>query len=136
MKKIMNRAYGFLFLGLIAGVFYREFTKLNGFMGQTRLKGIHPHILVLGVFFSLILAIAIKVFQIDFDCKFERLYNGYSLGLLFTAIMLLVRGITEVLELDLSRALDMSISGLGGIAHIILGVSFVMIVKKLRDSIE
>lgn len=31
-KKIMNRSFLFAILALVAGVFYREFTKFNGFV--------------------------------------------------------------------------------------------------------
>lgn len=53
MKKIINTAMIYLALGLAAGVFYREFTKWNGFTGKTTLGVVHTHLLVLGMLFFL-----------------------------------------------------------------------------------
>lgn len=35
MKKMINTAFVYMILGLVAGVFYREFTKFMGFEGLT-----------------------------------------------------------------------------------------------------
>ncbi len=55
-KKYFNLATFYLILGLAMGVFYREFTKINGFEGKTSLSIIHTHILTFGfIFFILVL---------------------------------------------------------------------------------
>ena len=42
----------------------------------------------------------------------------YNIGVPLTAVMMLVRGVTQVLGLSLSSALSASISGIAGIGHI------------------
>jgi len=46
----MNAFIVYGVLGLIGGVFYCEFTKLNGFTSFTTLSVFHTHYLMLGVF--------------------------------------------------------------------------------------
>ena len=42
MKRYANTAVVYAVIAMIFGVFYREFTKFNGFEGQTVLSAIHP----------------------------------------------------------------------------------------------
>ena len=56
MKRLMNASIVYGVLGLIVGgVFYREFTKLNGFTGFTTLSVVHTHYLILGISMILVL---------------------------------------------------------------------------------
>ncbi len=55
MKKYINNSLIYEILAMIAGVFYREFTKYIGFVGETMLLRVHPHLFVLGMVFFLIL---------------------------------------------------------------------------------
>lgn len=50
MKKIAKLSFFYSMLGMLLGVFYREFTKINDFTGKTVLGGLHTHVLVSGVF--------------------------------------------------------------------------------------
>ena len=56
----------------------------------------------------------------------------YNIGLYLTAIMLVVRGVVQVLDLNIVSAV---ISGIAGIGHIILGVSLVMILLDIKKSV-
>ena len=58
----------------------------------------------------------------------------YHLGLNLTAIMLVVRGITQVLGSSLSSGLNASISGMAGIGHMLLTVSMVILLLQIRRS--
>lgn len=49
-----------------------------------------------------------------------------------TAIMLVVRGIVQVLDLDV---VSVVISGIAGIGHIILGVSLILILLDIKKSV-
>ncbi|MFR9117452.1 MAG: DUF2871 family protein [Merdibacter sp.] len=49
MKKLMNLSLVYLIAALAFGVFYREFTKLNNFAGETMLRAVHTHLFMLGV---------------------------------------------------------------------------------------
>lgn len=55
MKRLMNVSIVYGVLGLIGGVFYREFSKLNGFTGFTTLSVVHTHYLILGISMVLVL---------------------------------------------------------------------------------
>lgn len=55
MKRLMNVSIVYGVLGLIGGVFYREFSKLNGFTGFTTLSVVHTHYLILGISMILVL---------------------------------------------------------------------------------
>ena len=50
--------------------------------------------------------------------------------------MLLVRGVLQVLATPLSSAVDAAIAGIAGLGHIILGVSLVMVVLKIRSAVR
>ena len=43
MKRYMKMALLYAVLAMIGGVFYREFTKFNGFTGKTALGVEHTH---------------------------------------------------------------------------------------------
>ena len=43
MKRYMNVVLLYAILAMIGGVFYREFTKFNGFTAQTTLSVVHTH---------------------------------------------------------------------------------------------
>ena len=47
-KKWINLSILYAILGLASGVFYREFTKWNGFTGISSLRVMHVHYIVLG----------------------------------------------------------------------------------------
>lgn len=55
----------------------------------------------------------------------------YNVGLNLTAIMLVVRGIVQVLGFKVVSAL---ISGIAGIGHIILGVSLILILLDIKKA--
>lgn len=57
MKKLINTSMIYFILALAAGVFYREFTKFNGFSGSTALCRVHTHLFVLGMLIFLIAAL-------------------------------------------------------------------------------
>ena len=51
-------------------------------------------------------------------------------------IMFLVRGITQVLAINLSSSASHAISGISGISHIIVGIAIVLLFISLRKSIS
>lgn len=75
-----------------------------------------------------ILAIIVKVINIDFGKKI----NVYQLGLNISAIMLAVRGVLTITTDNLSNTLDASVLGIAGIGQIILGISLIMILLQIK----
>lgn len=100
MKRLMNASIVYGVLGLIGGVFYREFTKLNGF---TTLSVVHTHYLMLGMVFFLMLVLLENNFHFIGN-KVRKYLILYHIGLNLTVIMLVVRGVVQVLSLNVSSA--------------------------------
>ena len=125
MKRYINYSIIYAVLALVGGVFYREFTKMNGYTAWTSLSVVHTHYFILGMMFFLILGLV--SFNVNF--KSNRAVLFYNVGLNLTAIMLVVRGIVQVLDLNVVSAV---ISGIAGIGHIILGVSLILILALLK----
>lgn len=67
MKRLMNVSIVYGVIGLIGGVFYREFSKLNGFTCFTTLSVVHTHYLILGISMILVLFQLEIVSRINFD---------------------------------------------------------------------
>lgn len=86
------------------------------------------------IFFLLLLLLE-KNFSFT-GTKTKRLLVLYHIGLNLTALLLVVRGVAQVLELTLSSGLDASISGMVGIGHILLGISLVLFLLQVRASIS
>lgn len=134
MKKLVNRAFLYAMLALAAGVFYREFTKWNGFSGRTTLAFVHPHLLALGALLLLIAALFAGQWPLTEAKQFRSFLTLHSIGLPLTAVMMLVRGSLQVLGTPLSKGLDAAVSGVAGLGHIILGTSLVFFFLALRHA--
>lgn len=63
MKRYMNMALLYAVLAMVGGVFYREFTKINGFTAKTTLAVVHNHYFLLGMVFFLLLVLLEKSFS-------------------------------------------------------------------------
>lgn len=67
----------------------------------------------------------------NMNLKINRAVLFYNIGLNLTAIMLIVRGIIQVLDLNVVSAF---ISGVAGIGHIILGVSLILTLLDIKKA--
>ena len=136
MKRIAKLSFFYSMLGLFLGAFYREFTKMNDFTGKTVLSGLHPHVLVLGAVFFLIVLLLEKSFELTKNKNFNKFFIIYNIGLLLTVIMMAVRGCIEVLNLEISTMIDSSISGVAGLGHIIITIGFILFFLILNNRIK
>lgn len=134
MKRYMNLSLVYAVLAMVGGVFYREFTKFNGFTGKTTLGVVHPHYFLLGMVFFLLLLLLEKNFGFT-GPKTGRVLIAYQVGLNLTTVMFVVRGVTQVLGTSLSSGMTAAISGMADIGHIILGVSLVVLLVQIRRSV-
>ena len=134
MKRYMNLSLVYAVLAMVGGVFYREFTKFNGFTGKTTLGVVHPHYFLLGMVFFLLLLLLEKNFGFT-GPKTGRVLIAYQVGLNLTTVMFVVRGVTQVLGNNLSAGMTAAISGMAGIGHIILGVSLAVLLVQIRRSV-
>ena len=134
MKRYMNCALLYAVFAMIGGVFYREFTKFHGFTDPTSLGVVHTHYFLLGMMFFVLLLLLEKNFSFT-GAKTKKILPFYHIGLNLTAIMLAVRGITQVLETSLSSGMNAAISGIAGIGHIILGISLILLLIQIKRGV-
>ena len=135
MKRYINTALLYAILAMVGGVFYREFTKFNNFTAKTTLGVVHTHYFLLGMVFFLLLLLLEKNFSFT-GAKAGRILAVYHIGLNLTAVMFVVRGITQVLGTALSSGMSAAISGVAGIGHILLGVSLVLLLLQIKRSVS
>ncbi len=133
MKKLINISFIYFIFAMIGGVFYREFTKYFNFTEKTTLAFIHLHLLALGTIIFLILAL----FSINTDLlnhkKFNLFLKLYNISLPSMIIVMTIRGIVQVLNVNLIPSINASISGLAGITHILMTISLVILFLILRS---
>ena len=134
MKKYINISFIYALAAMACGVFYREFTKFNGFSGKTTLAFTHLHFFVLGTVLFLIIAVFSRITDIEKQKSFTSFLKLYNVGLPFMVAMFFVRGILQVLELGLSKGANAAISGIAGVAHIIMVVAIVMLFSAMKKS--
>lgn len=117
---------------MAGGVFYREFTKYNGFTGVTALGKVHTHLFLPGMLVFLVVALYARQSGLGKNKTFRVFLWTYNIGVPLTAVMLLVRGVTQVLGLSLSSGASAAISGIAGIGHILTGVGIVTLLVSLK----
>lgn len=137
MKKILNTSMIYFILAAAAGVFYREFTRFNGYTGETALSYVHTHLFVLGMFAFLVIALfGCQKPELFKQSTFKKFFTLYNISLPFMAVMLLVRGVVQVQGAELTKAADAMISGFAGISHILIGIAVLVLFRSLKKCFE
>ena len=136
MKKYIDISLVYAVAAMAGGVFYREFTKFNQFTGVTALGKMHTHLFLLGMVVFLLVALFADRLALEKQKSFSTFMTVYNIGVPLTSVMLLVRGITQVLGLSLSKGASAAISGIAGIGHILTGVGIVLLLLALRKADE
>ncbi|WP_231444183.1 DUF2871 domain-containing protein [Brevibacterium zhoupengii] len=133
MKKIFNAAFAYMIIGVLSGLFYREFTKANDFPegGFTQLSVVHTHLLTLGFIVLLIVLVLDKVFGLSGTKMFSWFFWTYNAGIILTAGTMVWHGMLTVLGQESSAM----ISGIAGLGHIALSVGMVLLFLSLRKAI-
>ena len=110
---------------------------INSFItGVTTLSKAHPHLLMLGTFLFLIVALFSERLSLETDKTFKLFMRIYNIGLPLTVLMMLIRGTLEVMGVAISKGLDASISGIAGIGHILLGLGIILFIYSLKKAKE
>lgn len=134
-KRLWNTVGIYFVLAITAGVFYREFTKFNGYEGNTVLSAVHTHLFVLGMFlFLIVILFSLQGRGLCSEKWFKRFFVLYNISLPFMTGMMVIRGIMQVLQVPLTKAADAMISGFSGISHILITVSFGMLFLAFRNT--
>lgn len=136
MKRYLNYSLSYGVMGLVCGVYFREFTKIMGFTGITTLSKAHPHLLMLGTILFLIVSLFSERLILEKEKTFTLFMRIYNIGLPLTVLMMLIRGTLQVLGTPLSKGLNASISGIAGIGHILLGVGLILLIVSLKKAKE
>ena len=134
MKKYLNLSLAYAIAAMAGGVFYREFTKWNGFDGVTVLGKVHTHLFLLGMLVFLVTALFAAHRDLRQIRSFRVFLWLYNIGVPLTAAMMLLRGVTQVLGLSLSSAADAALSGVAGIGHILTGAGLILLLLSLKKT--
>lgn len=135
MKRYLNLSIAYAIVALASGVFFREYTKLTGFSGVTRLSFLHGHYFVLGLFLFILLAVLEKLFTFSAQRGVPSLVILYNVGLNITGLGFLLRGLADVAGGELTRGLDASISGVAGLGHVLLAVSLIILLFRVKKAL-
>lgn len=120
-------------LGLVSGLYYREFTKANDVSGGTQLAVAHTHALALGALTLLALLALAAALNIN-DRRFRWGVVIWQAGLGITFGMMLVKGSLQVLER--SAADSAAIAGIAGLGHITLTAAFILLFVGLGPALS
>lgn len=136
MKRLWNLSFAYMVIALLSGVFYREYTRGIGYTEATNLSLLHTHLLVLGMVVFLVVLALEAIFHLSQRKFFKGFLLTYNIGLVWSAVMMAVRGWLQVRGGDLSKAVDASVSGIAGIGHILLGVGMILFFLNLKEAIS
>ncbi len=129
MKKLFYAAFTYMVIGVLSGLFYREFTKGKDFSGATQLSVVHTHLLTLGFIVLLIVLILEKLFSLSKSRLFGWFFWTYNAGLVLTAAIMVVHG---MLQVNGSTDVSAAIPGIAGLGHIFLSAGMVFLFLALR----
>ena len=136
MKKYLNVSILYAIAALIGGVFYREFTKINKYTGVTALGKVHVHLFMLGTIVFLLVSLFAMQQKLQENKTFRAFMWVYNIGLPITVIMFAIRGITEVLNMNLYSSASAAISGMAGIGHILTGTGIILLLVSLKKTAD
>lgn len=91
---------------MAGGVFYREFTKWNGYIEQTTL--------------------------LEENALLKKFFVLYNIALPFMSLMMLIRGTVQVLGINLGKMRNGMISGLAGLSHIGIMIALLMLLISIK----
>lgn len=132
MKNLLKFSLAYLIAGLAVGVFFREFTKLYGFAGETALAAVHTHLLILGMLMFLLLLLFEKAFSLSSSKKWRPFLYFYNIGIALTAALMLMRGILQVQGIVESAA----VAGIAGIGHILTAIGLIFLFLSLFERVS
>ncbi|AQP54254.1 hypothetical protein CBF34_03640 [Vagococcus penaei] len=132
MQKLVRVSFTYMIIGLLSGIYYREFTKIHDFTDKTQLSVLHTHILILGMFFFLIVLLLEKNFKLTEQKQYKLFYAIYNSGLGLTILMMLINGTTTVL----GKATHPAMAGISGLGHIIMTIGLIYFFIVLKNAVK
>ncbi len=133
MRRLFIASFAYMIAGVLSGLFYREFTKLNGFPegASTQLGLVHTHLLTLGFIVLLVVLALDKLFALSRSRLFGWFFWLYNAGVILTAGMLMWHGSLTVMGLESSKM----IAGIAGTGHMLLAAGMVLLFLALGRAI-
>ncbi|WP_295626458.1 DUF2871 domain-containing protein [uncultured Corynebacterium sp.] len=134
MRKIYIAAATYLGLGLVAGVFYREWTRFFDAVESSQLNTLHTHLLVLGTFFFLIVLALEKLFALSAHSWFNGWFIVHNVALVWTIGFMVANGIVHTM--GNGDQWTAAYSGMAGLGHVLLTLSFIVFFMILGKRIR
>lgn len=135
MTRLLRTAFAYMILGLISGLFSREYTKATDNLGvDSQLSILHTHFLARGMLVFLIVLALDAVFSLSGRRSFSVFYWTFNIGLLVTVVMQAVRGVLTLDGQDPATT-SAAIPGIAGLGHIVLTVGLVALFVALRAAV-
>ncbi|WP_225046624.1 DUF2871 domain-containing protein [Lacticaseibacillus kribbianus] len=135
MRKIMNVSLIYLVAAMVAGVFYREFTKALNFTGPTVLGVVHTHLMALGVGVFALVAVAMLQAPALVDNKRFRIFFWlYNVAFPVMAITMAIRGVVQVTATELTGGASAALSGIAGLSHIGVAVALFLLLWAVKQT--
>lgn len=128
---ILANSLVFLIMGIMGGVFSREFNKLYNFTEFNYIRIVHTHSLTLGFFLGLIFYLLVKNYDKEKIVSLKKSYHIYMTGLVITIISMMLGGIYTVVSQGENIINPMAVSLISGIGHSILTVALISNVYKI-----
>lgn len=137
MKKLFVSSAAYATVGLLGGLFYREFTKAAHFTGETQLSILHTHALALGMIVFLVVLALDKAFDLSSAASparklFNLFFWFYNSGLVVTLAIMVVHGVMQVNGAPDSAA----VSGIAGLGHILLTLGVIHLFLALNKAMK
>ncbi len=134
MRKLFIASATYLGFGLAAGVFYREWTRFHDAVDSSQLNTLHTHLLTLGTFFFLIVLALERLFRLSAHKSFDAWFVVHNVALVWTIGFMVANGIVHTM--GNGDAWGPMWSGMAGLGHILLTVSFIMFFSILGKRIR
>ncbi|WKD61914.1 hypothetical protein CCICO_09535 [Corynebacterium ciconiae DSM 44920] len=134
MRKLSTLAAVYLGIGLIAGVYYREFTRLHDYDGDTQLSTVHTHALVLGVIVPLVLIALSASISIDTHRRFTAFFITYTVALTWMIAHMIIKGSWQVL--NPTGEYPAALAGISGIGHILMTVALILLLMIVKQRVR
>lgn len=135
MNRLLVTSFVYMILGLASGLFYREYSKLTGTVGeQSQLSTLHTHLLVLGMLVFLVVLALEATVRVTGRRSFTVFYWTYNVGLVITVVMMVVRGVLTLDGAD-PAGTSAAIPGIAGLGHMLLAVGLIALFVALRAAV-
>lgn len=135
LQLLTTTAFVYMVAGVSSGLFYREFSKMNGYPeggapGQLGLT--HTHLLALGFFATLTFLLLEKAFVLSTHRRlFAWFFWLYNVGVVLTAGMQIWHGMLTITGVESSKM----IAGIAGMGHILITAGLIVFFVALRKRI-